>query len=160
MSALSRRSLVTSAAALPALAVPAVAVAACAEPDPIYAAIEACLEAERRAYAEAWPRFEKAQRRFSEKYGREEPDAFSKEAREGFAKEGLRSFPGAHAVATRQSIGSSMRCTEKEVKTWRKPARSSMENLTGRRRHTKRPSSRARKHSTQPMNASIGCSKR
>jgi hypothetical protein len=53
MSALSRRSLVTSAAALPALAVPAVAVAACAEPDPIYAAIEACLEAERRTYAEA-----------------------------------------------------------------------------------------------------------
>jgi hypothetical protein len=41
MSALSRRSLVTSAAALPALAVPAVAVAACAEPDPIYAAIAA-----------------------------------------------------------------------------------------------------------------------
>jgi hypothetical protein len=38
MSALSRRSLVTSAAALPALAVPAVA--ALAEPDPIYAAIE------------------------------------------------------------------------------------------------------------------------
>ena len=38
---LSRRSLVTSAAALPALAVPAVAVAACAKPDPIFAAIEA-----------------------------------------------------------------------------------------------------------------------
>ncbi|HWX14646.1 MAG TPA: hypothetical protein VNY06_07325 [Methylocella sp.] len=38
MSALSRRTIVTSAAALPALAVPAVA--ACAEPDPIYAAIE------------------------------------------------------------------------------------------------------------------------
>jgi hypothetical protein len=37
---LSRRSLVTSAAALPALAVPAVA--APAEPDPIYAAIERC----------------------------------------------------------------------------------------------------------------------
>src|ERR1700755_1309198 len=37
---LSRRSLVTSAAALPALAVPAVAVAAVAEPDPIFAAIE------------------------------------------------------------------------------------------------------------------------
>jgi hypothetical protein len=37
---LSRRFLVTSAAALPALAVPGIAVAACAEPDPIYAAIE------------------------------------------------------------------------------------------------------------------------
>jgi hypothetical protein len=52
MSALSRRSLVTSTAALPALAVPAIAVAACAEPDPVFAAIEACLEAE-RTYAEA-----------------------------------------------------------------------------------------------------------
>ena len=42
MSNLSRRSLVASAASLPALAVPAVAVAvaASAEPDPIYAAIE------------------------------------------------------------------------------------------------------------------------
>jgi hypothetical protein len=39
MSKLSRRSLVTSAAALPALTVPAV-VAASAEPDPIFAAIE------------------------------------------------------------------------------------------------------------------------
>jgi hypothetical protein len=54
MSALSRRSIVASAAALPALAVPAVALAA-AEPDPIYAAIEA----HRVAYA-AW---EKALRR-------------------------------------------------------------------------------------------------
>ena len=40
MSILSRRSLVTSAAALPALAVPAVAAAASSEPDPIFAAIE------------------------------------------------------------------------------------------------------------------------
>jgi hypothetical protein len=40
MSNLSRRSLVASAAALPALAVPAVAIAATAEPDPIFAAIE------------------------------------------------------------------------------------------------------------------------
>jgi hypothetical protein len=39
MSNLSRRSLVSSAAALPALAVPAVALAS-VEPDPIYAAIE------------------------------------------------------------------------------------------------------------------------
>jgi hypothetical protein len=39
MSNLSRRSLVTSAAALPALAVPAVAIASI-EPDPIFAAIE------------------------------------------------------------------------------------------------------------------------
>ena len=41
MSNLSRRSLVASAAALPALAAPAVAVAAFTEPDPIFAAIEA-----------------------------------------------------------------------------------------------------------------------
>ena len=40
MSNLSRRSLVTRAAALPALAVPAVAIAASAEPDPIFAAID------------------------------------------------------------------------------------------------------------------------
>ena len=46
MSALSRRSLVTSAAALPALAVPAVAVAVSNEPDPIYAAIEKYQHAE------------------------------------------------------------------------------------------------------------------
>jgi hypothetical protein len=41
MSDLSRRSLVASAAALPTLAVPAVAVAVAAEPDPVYALIEA-----------------------------------------------------------------------------------------------------------------------
>ena len=68
MSALSRRSLVTSAAASPALAVPAVAVAACAEADPVFAAIEACLETE-RIYAEAWARFEQARDRFTEKEG-------------------------------------------------------------------------------------------
>jgi hypothetical protein len=56
----------TSAAALPALAVPAAA--ACVEPDPIYAAIEACLEAE-RIYAEARARFEQARDRFTEKEG-------------------------------------------------------------------------------------------
>jgi hypothetical protein len=39
MSALSRRSIVASAAALPALAVPA-AVAAAVEPDPIFAVVE------------------------------------------------------------------------------------------------------------------------
>ena len=53
MSNLSRRSLVTSAAALPALAVPAVAVAASAEPDPIFAAIDrwnAALAVENASY--------------------------------------------------------------------------------------------------------------
>jgi hypothetical protein len=41
MSNLSRRSLVASAATLPALALPAVALPASSEPDPIFAAIEA-----------------------------------------------------------------------------------------------------------------------
>ena len=59
---------------LPALAVPAVGVAACAEPDPIFAAIDACLEAG-RSHAEAFARFDEARERFAEKYGREEPDA-------------------------------------------------------------------------------------
>ena len=67
------------------------AVAACAEPDPVFAAIEACLEAE-RTYAEAWARLEEARDRFKEKYGREEPDAFSKALREGFAKQGFEKF--------------------------------------------------------------------
>jgi hypothetical protein len=40
MSNLSRRLLVASAAALPALAVPAVAIAAIGEPDPIFAALK------------------------------------------------------------------------------------------------------------------------
>jgi hypothetical protein len=44
MSKLSRRSLVASAAALPALAVPAIAITS-VEPDPIYAAIERWKEA-------------------------------------------------------------------------------------------------------------------
>jgi hypothetical protein len=51
MSNLSRRSIVASAAALPALAVPAVAIAATADADPIYAAIEV----HRKSY-EAWIR--------------------------------------------------------------------------------------------------------
>jgi hypothetical protein len=65
MSALSRRSRSRIAATL---AVPAVAVAACAEADPVFAAIEACLETE-QIYAEAWARFEQARDRFTEKEG-------------------------------------------------------------------------------------------
>jgi len=101
---------------------------------------EACLEAE-RTYAEAWARLEEARDRFKEKYGREEPDAFSKALREGFAKQGLRSSPKPHAIATRLSIASSMRCTAQEVQTCRKLALGSMKNLTGKRLHTTRPSS-------------------
>jgi hypothetical protein len=48
MSNLSRRALVTSAAALPTLALPVIAVSAAQSPDPIFAAIEAC----RKAFAE------------------------------------------------------------------------------------------------------------
>jgi hypothetical protein len=54
MSKLSRRALVTSAAALPALAVPVVALAASAGPDdPIYAAIEAYRRTEAACFAMA-----------------------------------------------------------------------------------------------------------
>jgi hypothetical protein len=37
-------------------------------------------------------RFEEARDRFREKFGREEPDAFSKAVREGFAKQGFEKF--------------------------------------------------------------------
>ena len=60
---LSRRFLVASAATLPALAVPAIATAVTAEPDPIYAAIKACVAAE-RADAEAMEQFNHAEDRF------------------------------------------------------------------------------------------------
>jgi hypothetical protein len=84
MSTLSRRTLVTSAAALPALAVPA-AISAAVEPDdPIYAAIKKCVEAERAA-ADAMTRLDDAQTQFKEKYGLEHPDAFRKEIREMWA---------------------------------------------------------------------------
>jgi hypothetical protein len=101
MSNLSRRSLVTSAAALPVLAVPAVALAS-VEPDPIYAAIEACLEAE-RIDTKTFARLEEARECFKAKYGMDEPDAFSKELREGWSKiEGLEDFSrsscGTHKV--------------------------------------------------------------
>jgi hypothetical protein len=58
LSNMSRRSLVAGATAMPVLAVPAVSVASI-EPDPIYAAIKACLEAE-LADAEANNRLEEA----------------------------------------------------------------------------------------------------
>jgi hypothetical protein len=92
MSNLSRRSIVASAAALPALAVPAVAFAVTAQPDPIYAAIEACLMAE-RADTEMCERLEEARVSFEAKYGREAPDAICKELREGWSKiKGLEDF--------------------------------------------------------------------
>jgi hypothetical protein len=86
MSNLSRRSLVASAAALPALAVPVVAIAS-VESDPIYAAIKAVVEAE-RADAEAIEQLEAAKERFKDEYGSDEPDAFCREFRELLRKEG------------------------------------------------------------------------
>jgi hypothetical protein len=88
MSALSRRSLVASAAALPALAVPAIA-EQIQEPrtgtaDPIFAAIEVhqkAVEAENAAYAIR----RDAQEAFLAKYGTLRPDGLSKEARDGLA---------------------------------------------------------------------------
>src|ERR1700760_2758136 len=64
MSDLSRRSLVVSAAALPALAVPAVAVAAVMPPHP-----DAGLIALGEAYASLLPLYEIAQDEFNEKCG-------------------------------------------------------------------------------------------
>jgi hypothetical protein len=81
----SRRSLVISAAALPTLALPALATAAGdAEPDPIFAAIEACDDAI-KAERDAWDVHDKAQHAFVDKYGSTTPDAFSKEVRAHFA---------------------------------------------------------------------------
>ena len=77
---LSRRFLVASAATLPALAVPAIATAVTAEPDPIYAAIKACVAAE-RADAEAMEQFNHAEDRFKAKYGFTQPDAIDMEIR-------------------------------------------------------------------------------
>jgi hypothetical protein len=57
MSDLSRRSLVTSAAALPVLAVPGLAIAAAAEPDPIFAALKTHRQAYLAAMKAAWVDF-------------------------------------------------------------------------------------------------------
>jgi hypothetical protein len=72
MSELSRRSIVASAAALPALAVPAVAVAAAAEPDPIFAAIERWRELD-VALCAAMDAHARAQKEFGDKYGSWKP---------------------------------------------------------------------------------------
>jgi hypothetical protein len=84
MSKLTRRSLVTTAAALPALAVGS-AVAIEAAPDPIFALVE--------RLKEAWAVNDRAciatdeeRDRFANKYGDVYPDAFSKELRASFAE--------------------------------------------------------------------------
>jgi hypothetical protein len=78
MSDLSRRSLVTSAAALPALAVPAVAVAAAAEPDPIFAALKR-FELADLAEKAGYDARNKADEAFAAKYGRAFPSGLTKE---------------------------------------------------------------------------------
>ena len=84
---LSRRSLVTSAAALPVLTVPAVAVAVSAEPDPIFAAIERWKEAlavENASYAAR----SAAQEAFRDRYGSLLPSGMPREMGEVFESQG------------------------------------------------------------------------
>ncbi len=86
MSHLSRRSLVASAAALPALAVPIVAVAVSAEPDPIFAAIERWKEAlavENASYGA----LSAAQEAFRDRYGSLTPSGMPREMGEIFKSE-------------------------------------------------------------------------
>jgi hypothetical protein len=89
MSNLSRRSLVTRAAALPALAVPAVAIAASAEPDPIFAAIDRWNDA-LAVENESFRIRDNAQEAFMVRYGSLTPSGLPKEMAEVFEKAGDR----------------------------------------------------------------------
>ena len=89
MSNLSRRSLVTRAAALPALAVPAVAIAASAEPDPIFAAIDRWNDA-LAVENESFRIRDNAQEAFMVRYGSLTPSGLPKEMGEVFEKAGDR----------------------------------------------------------------------
>jgi hypothetical protein len=84
MSNLSRRSLVAGAASLPALA--AGGAAAAIEADPAFALIDRYKEAN-AIFERAFAAEDQATERFQDKYGELGPDAFSKEMREGLAKE-------------------------------------------------------------------------
>jgi hypothetical protein len=88
MSALSRRNLVASAAALPALAVPALAGGefSPSEPDPIFAAIERC-EAACAAEEAAFDVRSDAQSAFQDRHGSLKPSGLVREAGEFFEKE-------------------------------------------------------------------------
>jgi hypothetical protein len=81
---LSRRHLVTSAAALPALAVPAVAATLAYEPDPIFAAITEYVAAD-EAHGEACGLYGEAEEAFREEFGLMSPDGVSKELRAAWA---------------------------------------------------------------------------
>jgi hypothetical protein len=87
MPALSRRHLVTSAAALPALAVPAVAIAAAAEPDPIFALIDQWKEAvaAEEAICDAQADAAKA---FRDRHGSRRPSGFTRKLAEYFNRMG------------------------------------------------------------------------
>jgi hypothetical protein len=83
MSNLSRRHLVTSAVAVPALAMPAT-VALAREPDPIFAAIREYIAAD-KAYLEACSLYGDAEEAFRAEFGSLSPDGVSKELRVGLA---------------------------------------------------------------------------
>jgi hypothetical protein len=80
---LSRRSLVTTAAALPALAVPAIAIAAAVAPDPIFAAIEEWKGVD-AVYAKAIRAADAASTKFLETYGQMSRPDESGEAQAGY----------------------------------------------------------------------------
>ena len=87
MSNLSRRSLVTGAAALPVLTVPAVAVAISAEPDPIFAAIGRWKEALAVENASFGAR-SAAQEAFRDRYGSLSPSGMPREMGEILESQG------------------------------------------------------------------------
>lgn len=84
MPKLSRRHLVTSAAALPALAMPAAAATLAHEPDPIFVAIREYIAAD-KAHGEACGLYGEAEKAFLAEFGRLKPDAVSKELRTAWA---------------------------------------------------------------------------
>jgi hypothetical protein len=81
---LSRRHLVTTAAALPALAVPAAATTLAHEPDPIFAAIREYVAAD-EAHGDACRLYGEAEEAFREEFGLMSPDGVSKELRAAWA---------------------------------------------------------------------------
>jgi len=81
---LSRRQLVTTAAALPALAVPAVASKLTHEPDPIFASIDEYIAAD-EAHGEACRLYGEAEKAYRAEFGRLKPDGVSKELRTAWA---------------------------------------------------------------------------
>jgi hypothetical protein len=101
MSNLSRRSLVTSAAALPALAVPAVAIAAIADPDPIHAAIKRWKEAVAVELA-GFDARDTALTAFKDRYGSLTPCGLPKGTIEIFESGGVRN--AAWRLRTHQQI--------------------------------------------------------